>query len=205
MSADGTPWDGTSKPHSATTGMPVTTALADAVQMFPTPTASMVTMADMEQARYAGNKGGKRPSYKAAMAMFPTPTAGNDHSGGTIQEWGGKGNPFRTGDEFRGSLNPDWVEWLMNWPVGWTRLKDFSVSQLLYWDFATIQNQHLPGFWFEEEIGAELDGEFFIKVSIPRLGEKLENRSKRLKCIGNGQVPAAMVLAWDILSGEISD
>jgi hypothetical protein len=51
---------------------------AVAQAMFPTPTASMVTMADMEQARYAGNKGGNRPSYQEAKAMWPTPCA-RDH------------------------------------------------------------------------------------------------------------------------------
>jgi hypothetical protein len=23
-----------------------------------------------------------------------------------------------------GQLNPEWVEWLMGWPIGWTELKD---------------------------------------------------------------------------------
>jgi hypothetical protein len=36
VNADGTPWDGKSKPHSKTTGRPITTALADAVR-FATP------------------------------------------------------------------------------------------------------------------------------------------------------------------------
>jgi hypothetical protein len=38
VNADGTPWDGLSKPHSKTTGRPITTALADAVK-FATPQA----------------------------------------------------------------------------------------------------------------------------------------------------------------------
>jgi hypothetical protein len=38
VNADGTPWDGRSKPHSKTTGRPITTALADAVR-FATPQA----------------------------------------------------------------------------------------------------------------------------------------------------------------------
>jgi hypothetical protein len=38
VNADGTPWDGKSKPHSKTTGRPITTALADAVR-FATPQA----------------------------------------------------------------------------------------------------------------------------------------------------------------------
>lgn len=39
VNADGTPWDGISKPHSAKTGKPVQTALLDKVTMWPTPTA----------------------------------------------------------------------------------------------------------------------------------------------------------------------
>lgn len=39
VNADGIPWDGSSKPHSAKTGKPVQTALMDAVRKFPTPTA----------------------------------------------------------------------------------------------------------------------------------------------------------------------
>jgi hypothetical protein len=52
--------------------------LSSAVHQFPTPTASMVTMADMEQARFAGN-GGKRPSYQTAK-HWPTPRAANPGS-----------------------------------------------------------------------------------------------------------------------------
>jgi DNA (cytosine-5)-methyltransferase 1 len=36
--ADGSPWDGMSKPHSAKTSKPVQTALMDAVKTWPTPT-----------------------------------------------------------------------------------------------------------------------------------------------------------------------
>ena len=39
VNSDGTPWDGIRKPHSAITGHPVTTALADAVKKWPTPQA----------------------------------------------------------------------------------------------------------------------------------------------------------------------
>jgi len=42
---------------------------------YPTPTSSMATMADMEQARFAGN-GGKRPDYATAKE-WPTPRAGD--------------------------------------------------------------------------------------------------------------------------------
>lgn len=68
------------------------TGLSTAVKTWPTPTSSMVSMGDMEQARYSGSSG-RRPSYKDA---------------------GG------------GSLNPQWVAWLMGYPTDWTSL-DVSV------------------------------------------------------------------------------
>ena len=33
----------------------------------------------------------------------------------------------------KGNLNPDWVEWLMGWPVGWTDLKPLSVDTVNEW------------------------------------------------------------------------
>jgi hypothetical protein len=69
--------------------------LPDVVEkMLPTPSASMMTMEDMEQARYSGN-GGKRPKYKDAV------THGTN----------------------RGlKLQPGFVEYMMGFPVGWTEL-----------------------------------------------------------------------------------
>jgi len=59
-------------------------------ETIPTPTASMVTLADMVQAKFAGNNG-KRPSYQEAKAMGP-----------------------------EGTLNPEYIEYLMGFPKGWT-------------------------------------------------------------------------------------
>jgi hypothetical protein len=28
-----------------------------------------------------------------------------------------------------GKLNPDWVEWLMGWPLGWTDLKPLEMDK----------------------------------------------------------------------------
>jgi hypothetical protein len=74
-------------------------------------------------------------------------------------------------------LSPDWVEWLMGWPVGWTDI-DREKTELISW---------------EKDPGDT--GE------MPRVGEGIKNRRQRLEAIGNGQCPQAMVLAWNILKG----
>ena len=35
--------------------------------------------------------------------------------------------------EAGGQLNPDWVEWLMGWPVGWTDLKPLGMDKFQQW------------------------------------------------------------------------
>ncbi len=80
-------------------------------RMLPTPTSSMMTEADMEQAKHAGN-GGKRPSYQEAR-MLPTPD-------GLSGNQGQQGGEFRKAVAPGGQLNPEWVEWLQGFPIGWT-------------------------------------------------------------------------------------
>lgn len=36
-----------------------------------------------------------------------------------------------------GQLNPEWVEWLMGWPIGWTDLKPLEMARFREW-----QQQH---------------------------------------------------------------
>ena len=129
------------------------------VVSWPTPTASMITMADVEQAKYAGNKGSNRPTYQEAKQAGP-----------------GKG----------GQLNPDWVELLMGWPLGWTRT-DGSRPDMDGW-----RGAHAGGVPWGEGTAWER--------GVPRVAAKIPNRVGRLKCIGNGQVPAAMRLAWRMLT-----
>lgn len=59
-----------------------------------------------------------------AKRLYPTPSAGNEKWNGTIQEWGGSWNWVRKENPTlaRSPLNPNWVEWLMGWPIGWTDL-----------------------------------------------------------------------------------
>lgn len=75
------------------------------------------------------------------------------------------------------SLNPDWVEWLMGWPVGWTSLEPLASAEIRSWATDPANN-----------------GE------VPRTSHKTPNRTPRLKAIGNGQVPACAAMAFNILS-----
>tara|TARA_Y100000310_G_scaffold232551_1_gene235396 strand:- start:638 stop:1084 length:447 start_codon:yes stop_codon:yes gene_type:complete len=74
-----------------------------------------------------------------------------------------------------GYLSPDWVEWLMGWPISWTSLEPMAAL----------------GDWFS---GAWWDVE-----PVDRITTVKTNRVKRLRAIGNGQVPACVVMAWRLL------
>ena len=93
INSDGTPWDGIRKPHSKKTGKQVQTALTDAVRLWPTPTA------------HNHKEGGFPAEYTRN-----TPTL-------TAEATEADGKPHSSG-----SLNPEWVEWLMGYPVGYTDL-----------------------------------------------------------------------------------
>lgn len=112
------------------------------IKKFPTPRASMMTEADMEQAKFAGNSP-NRPKYC---------------------------------DAGKGSLNPDWVEYLMGWPIFWTSLE--PITELL---------------WLDWNVDPADNG------SIPRVATKIKDRVNRLKAIGNGQVSLCVATAWRIL------
>lgn len=40
-------------------------------------------------------------------------------------------------DVITGPMNPEWVEWLMGWPIGWTELKPLAMDRFREW-----QQQH---------------------------------------------------------------
>jgi len=69
-----------------------------------------------------------------------------------------------------GSLNPEWVEILMGFPLGWT---DIDCDEPEPW----------PG-W------PALMGEDQHPYEPPRTVTGCPNRAKRLKCLGNAVVPA---------------
>jgi hypothetical protein len=118
---------------------------------------------------------------------FPTPTT-RDHRGAytekALTRKDGKSratdqlpNAVLNGqgcDNFKGyHLNPDWVEWLMGWPIGWSHTEGVDSWEILSWE-----SEH----------------------DIPRITKENVNRKNRLIALGNGQVPACVELAWRLLS-----
>jgi len=79
----------------------------------------------------------------------------------------------------KGQLNPDWVEWLMSWPIGWTSLE--PMEELV---------------WLDWKVDPADEGK------IPRIATGVKDRTNRLKAIGNGQVPQCVKMAWEVLNAR---
>lgn len=66
-------------------------------------------------------------TLKGHVVKYPTPTASEAEKAGYYSK-GQMGNSLvaqakREGLKTGGRLNPQWVEWLMGWPIGWTDLE----------------------------------------------------------------------------------
>lgn len=120
-------------------------------------------------------------------AMYPTPRT-TSLCGGTgsferVRELRRGG--YLTDEEARamtsthGRLNPDWVEWLMGWPVGHTD-PDRDAEP----DFRPLGDD--PATLPRDAAGY-----------LPRVTDRLEHRVARIKALGNGQVPLCAAVAFD--------
>jgi hypothetical protein len=89
-------------------GLSSNAGLSNIVQFYPTPRAS-----DRNSPGIHGNGGQDLRTVVAMMeGLYPTPTA-QDAKNLTLG--------------ITGKLNPEWVEWLMGYPIGWTELKDLGI------------------------------------------------------------------------------
>lgn len=153
---------GTARPHGGgSRGQAPQRNLNDIVIKYPTPTA---------HDRYGHCPSELRrvsPNLSAVAARYDTPTVHGD--GGS----GRKGTMPKYGQ-----LNPDWEEWLMAWPVGWT----------------DIETPNIRLVWLDPSIDPADYGE------IPRVTNRRDNRPARVKEIGNGQFPltAAAAFHWGL-------
>lgn len=155
---------GTITPHMTGQSLP---QMVNTPEKWPTPTV---------HGNY--NRVGASPTSGNGLAtlvsLFPTPTC-NDAKNSTLppsqaQRDGMAGYLMRNGEPSGGQLNPDWVEWLMGWPIGWSRLEPMQAVGWPTWDCEP--------------------------ADVPRVETGIAARVDRLKCIGNGQVPACAAEAW---------
>lgn len=82
-------------------------------------------------------------------------------------------------------LNPDWVEILMGWVVGWTSEDPISMEEFEFWAQGGAEQGWIDGSWERD---------------IPRVCAATKEATPRLKAIGNGQVPQCAFIAWHILT-----
>ena len=109
--------------------------LSDAVRYWPTPMAS-----DAKGVRYQRDRGDKngtsRPSLAMAVRLWPTPTARDCYERGFTAE-GKRNSPALNRAVMKspdgGRLNPRWEEWLMGWPIGWTKLERLEMESFQQW------------------------------------------------------------------------
>ena len=112
--------------HMRPDGKSSNRGLAASAAMWPTPTSSL------------GTNGGRVTPAKAreggtliealSARTFATPTARDWRSGKASQATHDR-NSRPLSEQIGGLLNPEWVEWLMNWPIGWTDLKHSATAR----------------------------------------------------------------------------
>ena len=101
--------------------------LSAQVKMFPTPTVS--SGAQVAWDKTPGQTGGT--TLEGYVRWFPTPNASDCRDRGNMSmpsikrraEIGKQLNLSMVVSEVSGSLNPDWVGWLMGFPIGWANSK----------------------------------------------------------------------------------
>ena len=127
---------------------------------------------------------------KTVKDMWATPTEWNSKHEDTFETWkarkkesgspGGLGQPLPV--QVEGGLNPDWEAWLMGIPIGWTKMEPMSREEYDQW----IQMQR-DGTWWKQWWGPWW-------VECPPVATEVPDRTNRLKCQGNGIVPASLSL-----------
>jgi len=165
-------------PRTTGRGIDKVTHLATAAKFWPTPNCSNSTG--------SGEHGDGGVNLQTAVATYSTTSCGDYRTGYRLDSEAGmrqremRQKPLRDQVAPGGQLSPNWVEWLMGWPTGWTAIDGTPIT------------------FYDWSVDPADTGE------IPRTATGIKNRVQRLKTIGNGQVPACFATAWEILSEIIT-
>ena len=151
----------------------------------PTPTARLGGQRGPQAKRYFDPaRSNDLDDYVAAFPQtrWPTPTtrdwedSGDSIANGTVPVNGLPGRAVAP-TKASGALSPDWVCWLMGFPIGWTDITCDDPGPLYSWE---------------------------SEPDIPRIGLGIPNRSKRLTALGNAVVPAQAMGAWQRLNERLA-
>ena len=108
----------------------VTHYLPDGCPSYPTPIKWPTPQEDDSSNVHPSDK--RSPTLVKAVDRLPTPTRRDWKGARKPETLKAKGrderNSLPDAIEYQngGQLNPDWVEWLMGWPIGWTSLQTFE-------------------------------------------------------------------------------
>lgn len=123
------------------------------------------------------------------VGQWATPQAHDEHQGDPdrVGRFGTKHGGRNLNDDVGGKLNPDWVECLMGYPVGWSD--------------PAVPNEALAWTPFPAGLGPQYDWE------PPRVTTRKDGRRKRLRCLGNAILPACLeaVLAGDTHQQRVAE
>ena len=127
---------------------------------------------------------------------WPTPQASDNRDRGCLstpavkrrQKKGKQISLSMSASDKCGRLNPHWVAWLMGWPMGWTEASPIDPLVMEDWRRKTEDGT----WWLGEPEG------------VPRVDGSNENRTPRLKALGNGQVPLCAAMAWELLTRRLT-
>lgn len=149
---------------------------------------------------YKGEPGkawSSQSSLPAAISKYPTPSATDYRTGygdtaAARKQHAKRKKPLRDSVAQSMKLNPPWDEWLMGWPIGWTSLDPLPLEVFADW------LDRFGAEWWQSD-PADIPYAPTNEL-IPRaITHKLKDRVPRIRCIGNGQVPAAAAAAWELM------
>jgi len=113
-----------------------------------------------------------------------------------------------------GSLNPDWVCWLMGWPISWSSIEPMKNLLWLDWsidpaDMESNYTWNTPDCSDRRSAKSKQQGTSNQAKDrgsgggfIPRIATGIKDRVNRLKAIGNGQVPQTVATAFRLLNNK---
>lgn len=133
------------------------------------------------------------------VRMWPTPVASDGGARQGSVKWLGSDlvttvadSEYIDGEISRpqAQLNPEFTEWMMGWPIGWTSLDPLDHAQVRDWE-AKVR----AGTWWS------------VDPDISKTTKGVANQAMRVKACGNGQAGPCAALAFESLRrsfGEVA-